>query len=162
MLSPGHDRTQRHTAGSQPKPEASVAPSVVTPAKREELAARMTRLGIREEDLEETFVRGSGPGGQKINKTSVCVVLTYRPRGIMVRCQETRSRELNRFLARRRLVDRVEEAILGAASEEQQRREKIRRQKRRRSRKAKEKMLANKQQQAAKKASRGPRSIEDD
>lgn len=131
-------------------------PSVVTAAKREELASRMERLGLREEDIEEQFVRGSGPGGQKINKTSVCVVLTHAQSGLTVRCQETRSRELNRFLARRRLAERLEEIREGAASQAQQLREKIRRQKRRRSRRSKEKMRADKRDQALKKAARGP------
>lgn len=130
--------------------------SVVTPAKRQELEARMARLGIREEDVEETFVRGSGPGGQKINKTSVCVMLVHRPSGLMVRCQETRSRELNRFLARRRLAEKLAQIVEGEASEEQQRREKIRRQKRRRSRRSRERMLTDKREQAVKKAGRGP------
>lgn len=133
-----------------------MTPSVVTPAKREELAIRMQRLGIREEDLDESFVRGSGPGGQKINKTSVCVVITHRPSGLMVRCQETRSRELNRFLARRRLADKLAEAVEGERSEREHHAEKVRRQKRRRSRRAKEKMLTDKHEQARKKAARGP------
>ncbi|MBN1425637.1 peptide chain release factor-like protein [Candidatus Fermentibacteria bacterium] len=132
-----------------------MTPGVVTPAKREELAARMERLGMREEDIEESFVRGSGPGGQKINKTSVCVVLTHRPSGLMVRCQETRSRELNRFLARRRLADKLAETIEGEQSQRKQQAEKIRRQKRRRSRRAKEKMLSDKHEQARKKEARG-------
>ncbi len=116
----------------------------------------MQQLGIREEDLEESFVRGTGPGGQKINKTSVCVVLTHRPTGVRVRCQETRSRELNRFLARRRLTDKVEAAIEGKASEEERLREKIRRQKRRRSRRAKEKVLEEKHARSKKKEARKP------
>lgn len=111
----------------------------------------MLRLGIRESDLIEEFVKGSGAGGQKINKTSVAVSLRHLPTGLMVRCQESRSQALNRFLARRLLADKIEERILGKKSEEEQRREKIRRQKRKRSRRAKEKMLADKKHQGLKK-----------
>jgi len=114
----------------------------------------MRLLGIREEDLDESFVRSSGPGGQNVNKTSTAVLLVHRPTGITVKCQEARSQGLNRFLARRLLLDRIEGKRLGALSAEQQRVEKIRRQKRRRSRRAKEKMLANKRHQAVKKRER--------
>jgi len=114
----------------------------------------MRMLGIREEDLDESFVRSSGPGGQNVNKTSTAVLLVHRPTGITVKCQEARSQGLNRFLARRLLLDRIEGKRLGALSAEQQRVEKIRRQKRRRSRRAKEKMLANKRHQAVKKRER--------
>jgi len=116
----------------------------------------MARLGIRESDLTEDFIRGSGAGGQKINKTSSVVTLQHRLSGTMVRCQESRSQALNRFIARRMLCDKLEEKILGRLSEEQQRREKIRRQKRKRSRRAKEKMLGDKRHHAEKKASRRP------
>ncbi len=126
----------------------------VSPQKEQELQARMARLGVREHDLEETFVRGSGPGGQHVNKTATCVVLVHRPSGISVRCQASRSQGLNRFYARRILVDKIERHQLGEASAEQQRIEKIRRQKRKRSRRAKAKMLDDKRQQGRKKAGR--------
>ncbi|MEJ2744321.1 MAG: peptide chain release factor-like protein [bacterium] len=126
----------------------------VSPKKERELAARMRLLGIREEDCEEKFIRSSGHGGQNVNKTSTCVFLRHRPSGISVKCQEERSRALNRFLARRRLVERLEEIKEGRLSAEQQRREKIRRQKRRRSRRAKAKMLAEKRMHSEKKAMR--------
>lgn len=113
----------------------------VSMEKERELFERMQQLGIREEDIDETFIRGSGSGGQKINKTSSCVQLIHRPSGVEVRCQRERSQALNRFLARRLLCDRIESLQQGAVSAERQAREKIRRQKRRRSRKAKEKML---------------------
>ncbi|MBS0624914.1 MAG: peptide chain release factor-like protein [Verrucomicrobia bacterium] len=119
--------------------------------KIEELAVRMERLGVREEDLTEKFILGSGKGGQKINKTSSCVYLKHEPTGIEIKCQRDRSREMNRFFARRDLCDRIEEKIYQAKSQKQQEIEKIRRQKRRRSRKQKEKMLANKKHQSAKK-----------
>ncbi len=126
----------------------------VTARKQHELNERMRRLGIRPEDITESFVRSSGPGGQKINKSSTCVVLLHRPTGIQVKCQSERSQALNRFLARRILLDKIERQQLGALSAEQQLREKIRRQKRKRSRRAKAKMLANKRHQAVKKALR--------
>lgn len=128
----------------------------VSPEKQKQLAVRMARLGLREADLVESFVRGSGPGGQKVNKTSVAVILRHPASGLEVRCQESRSQALNRFLARRLLIEKLEAKILGRQSEEEGRREKIRRQKRRRSRRAKEKMLANKHHQAIKKDLRRP------
>ena len=128
----------------------------VSAAKQVALAERMRRLGIREEDLEERFVRSSGPGGQRANKVSTCVVLRHRPSGMEVRCQRERIQPLNRFLARRLLVDRLEAQRLGRLSEEAQRIAKIRRQKRRRSRRAKEKMLEGKHHRAQIKANRRP------
>ncbi len=126
----------------------------VTTEKRDALKQRMDRLGIREGDLEEKFVLGGGSGGQKINKTSSCVHLLHRPSGIEIKCQQERSRELNRFLARRELCERVEERVLGARSARQQAIEKLRRQKRRRSRRQKERMLEGKRRQGEKKAGR--------
>lgn len=114
---------------------------LVSAAKENELIARMAKLGIREEDLIERFIRGSGPGGQKINKTSVCVYIKHTPTGIEVKCQRERSQALNRFYARRELCDKIEEELLGAESAKQQSIEKIRRQKRRRTRRGKEKVL---------------------
>lgn len=134
----------------------------ISPAKENQLIERMRKLGIREEDLEESFVRSSGPGGQNVNKTSTAVVLVHRPSGLTVRCQEARSQGLNRFLARRLLLDRIEEKRLGALSAERQRVEKIRRQKRKRSRRAKDKMLANKRHHAEKKHGRAAVSAKDE
>ena len=128
----------------------------VSAAKQLALAERMRRLGIREEDLEERFVRSSGPGGQRANKVSTCVVLRHRLSGVEVRCQRERIQPLNRFLARRLLVDRLEAQRLGRLSDEAQRIAKIRRQKRRRSRRAKEKMLEGKRHRAQIKAGRRP------
>lgn len=112
------------------------------------LLQQMQRYGIQEADIEEKFVRGSGKGGQKINKTASCVWLKHQPTGIEVKCQQERSQALNRFLARRLLVQKIANQIEGEKSEEQKRIEKIRRQKRRRSKRAKEKMLANKKHRA--------------
>jgi len=129
---------------------------VVSPDKKKQLVTRMRTLGVREGDLEEQFVRSSGAGGQKVNKTSTCVVLYHRPTGIRVKCQKERSQGLNRFLARRILLDKIEAKLLGAQAEEEKRKEKIRRQKRRRSRRAKVRLLADKRRQAEKKSLRSP------
>ncbi len=128
---------------------------MVASDKEAALRARMADLGVREEDLDESFIRSSGPGGQNVNKTSTCVVLLHRPSGVRVRCQETRSQAMNRFLARRRLADEIERRARGAVAAEQERAEKIRRQKRRRSRRAKAKMLDDKARNSDKKALRG-------
>lgn len=118
------------------------------------LIARMARLGLREEDLEERFIRGSGAGGQKINKTSSCVQLIHRPSGVEVKCQRERSQAMNRFFARRELCEKLEEIEEGRKSARQQEAEKIRRQKRRRSRKQKARMLDDKRKHGDKKALR--------
>ena len=127
----------------------------ITQAKRDQLSKRMQELGILEEDLSEQFVRGSGKGGQKVNKTASCVHLQHEPSGIVVKCQKTRSRESNRFFARRELCEQMAEQIDGEQSRRQQEQERIRRQKRRRSRRQKEKMLKDKHHQSEKKARRG-------
>lgn len=130
--------------------------------KSDQLSLRMARLGVRESDLDEQFVRGSGPGGQKINKTSSTVWLRHRPSGIEIKCGRERSQVLNRFLARRELCDRMEAKILGAKSARQQAVEKIRRQKRRRSRRQKARMLADKRHRSAIKQGRSQRAIQTD
>ena len=122
--------------------------------KEENLKEKMQKFGIKEKDLEESFIRASGPGGQKINKTSVCVYIKHVPTGTEVKCAQNRSRALNRFLARRRLVEKIEEKILGKMAEKRQLAEKIRRQKRKRSKRAKEKILRNKKIQSDKKSLR--------
>ncbi|MBU1061126.1 MAG: peptide chain release factor-like protein [Candidatus Omnitrophica bacterium] len=124
--------------------------------KEEALKLKMNSLGIRESDLEENFIRSSKKGGQKVNKTSSCVYLKHKPTGIEVKCQRERSQALNRFLARRILVNKIESLILGKKSEEQARIEKIRRQKRKRSKRAKEKILRNKKMHSEKKKLRKP------
>ena len=118
------------------------------------LRDRMELLGVREEEFRETFIRSSGPGGQKVNKTSSCVFLVHLPTGLSVKCQQERSQALNRFLARRLLLDRIERLRTGLVSAERMRVEKIRRQKRRRSRRAKEKTLEAKHLQTEKKSLR--------
>lgn len=116
---------------------------------------RMASLEIFEDDIEEKFVRGSGSGGQKINKTSSCVYLHHIPSGIEVKCQRSRSQVVNRFFARRELCERIAEKRREKKSQRQQRIEKIRRQKRRRSRRQKERMLQAKHHQSKKKQRRG-------
>ncbi|HNY73186.1 MAG TPA: peptide chain release factor-like protein [Syntrophales bacterium] len=127
---------------------------IVSPEKEAALAARMAALGVTEDEFRETFVRSSGPGGQKVNKTATCVHLVHLPTGLAVKCQQERSQALNRFLARRLLLDRIERLRKGLVEAEKARREKIRRQKRKRSQRAKEKILQDKHRQADKKAAR--------
>jgi len=126
----------------------------VTDSKRQALAEKMEALGMREQDFEERFIRSSGPGGQHVNKTSTCVVLRHLPSGLEVRAQQERSQALNRFQARRLLVEKYETLLKGRASAAEQAREKIRRQKRRRSKRAKEKMLDAKHRISEKKQQR--------
>jgi protein subunit release factor B len=127
---------------------------IISPEKDAALRERMELLGVREEEFRETFIRSSGPGGQKVNKTSSCVYLVHLPTGLSVKCQQERSQTLNRFLARRLLLDRIERLRTGLVSAERMRVEKIRRQKRRRSRRAKESTLEAKRLQAEKKSLR--------
>ncbi len=128
----------------------------VSSEKNLALQTKIQILGLKESDFTESFVRSGGSGGQNVNKVSTCVVLKHRPTGLEVKCQRERSQALNRYLAKRLLVDKIEERIHGAVSERRQQVEKIRRQKRRRSRRAKEKMLDSKKMHSEKKAGRRP------
>jgi len=123
----------------------------VKKSKERELRRRMKKLGIYEKDLKENFIRSSGKGGQRTNKTATCVYLKHIPTGVEVKCQRERFQSINRFLARRLLTDKIEALILGEKSREQQRIEKIRRKKRKRSKKAQEKMLEEKKKRSEKK-----------
>ncbi len=127
---------------------------MITHEKENALQEKMKALGIREADIVERFVRSRGHGGQNVNKVSTCVYLKHLPTGTEVKCQQERSQSQNRFFARRILVEKIENLILGKESELQQKIEKVRRQKRRRSRKAKEKVLALKHHESEKKKSR--------
>jgi|WetSurMetagenome_2_1015567.scaffolds.fasta_scaffold306586_2 peptide chain release factor len=126
----------------------------VTHEKEKTLHDKMEALSIKETDIIERFVRSRGHGGQKVNKTSTCVYLKHIPTGLEVKCQKERSQALNRFLARRILMNKIQKMILGKESDEQQQIEKLRRQKRKRSRKAKEKVLRLKHLQSEKKRER--------
>ncbi len=126
-------------------------PIPVSTDKTKLLAERMRALGVREQDIDEQFVRSSGAGGQNVNKVASCVILHHRPSGIRVKCQQERSQGLNRFLARRILSDKLEAKVNAAKSAEAQRIEKSRRQKRKRSRRAKLRMLDAKRHRGEKK-----------
>jgi len=126
----------------------------ISSEKEAALLKKMQHLGIRDADIKENFIRSSGPGGQKVNKTSTCVYLKHIPSGIEIKCQRKRSQALNRFLARRLLVEKIETKILKKKTEVQQRLAKLRKQKRKRSKKAKEKILQLKKIRSKKKQAR--------
>jgi protein subunit release factor B len=130
--------------------------NAVQPAadKLAQLAQRMTSLDIQESDVQEDFVRSGGKGGQKVNKSSSCVMLVHVPTGLRVKCQTTRYQAMNRFLARQLLLDKIEEQRKNAAAAQRAATEKIRRQKRKRPRHVKQQMLANKARHSQKKAMR--------
>jgi len=130
--------------------------------KQDALEEKMESLGIHEKDIVEKFIRSSGRGGQKVNKTATCVYLKHIPTGIEVKCQEERYQSVNRYLARKILADKVEAMVRGKESEEQQRIAKIRRQKRKRSKRAKLKMLEAKKKQSQKKKDRSFRPNPED
>ena len=116
----------------------------VSAEKEKMLALRMQALGVSERDIEESFIRSSGPGGQKVNKTSSRVQLVHLPTGLTVKCQRERSQSLNRHLARRLLLNKIEERQKGFVAAEKEKAEKIRRQKRRRSNCGLSKMFSGK------------------
>lgn len=138
-----------------------MSPFPVSPEKESQLLKEMQRLGIRESDLEETFIRGGGPGGQKTNKTSSTVCLRHIPSGIEVRCARERSQSMNRFFARRELCEKLAAMQLGEKTRKQQEREKIRRQKRKRSKRQTAIMLDAKKKHGIKKSLRRKPAAED-
>jgi len=127
---------------------------MLSPETVEKIKERMALASVFEEDIEESFILGSGPGGQKVNKTASTVRLFHGPSGMAVRCGESRSREMNRWLARRELAEKILERENAALSARRQAAEKVRRQKRRRSRRQKARMLDDKRRHGEKKAAR--------
>ena len=111
--------------------------------KQAALAKEMERLGIREEDIEETFTRSSGPGGQNANKVATCVQLRHLPSGIAVKVARERSQALNRFLARRSLAEKIATLLHGEDSAEKKKTRRIMKQKKRRKRKTARKLAGD-------------------
>jgi peptide chain release factor len=107
----------------------------VSEEKNKWLREMMEELGIREQDIEEKFIRSSGHGGQNVNKTATCVYIKHIPTGTEVKCMETRSQSINRFLARRELVKRLGN-LSDQMSPEEMKREKMRKQKAKRKKRA--------------------------
>ena len=114
----------------------------VSKEKQRALEQEMKRLDIKEEDIEETFTRSSGPGGQNVNKLATCVHLRHRPSGIAVKVMRERSQALNRFLARRNLAEKIATLLYGEDSAERKKARKIIKQKKRRKRKTAKKLTA--------------------
>jgi peptide chain release factor len=126
----------------------------VVNSEKEQLAQRMAALGVLESDIEESFVKSGGHGGQNVNKLATCVMLLHRPTGLQVKCQTTRQQGLNRSMARQLLLDKIQTLQTGQAAAARALQEKIRRSKRKRSRRAKDRMLADKSHRSDKKAKR--------
>lgn len=129
--------------------------------KKRALEEEMRKFNVYEKDLTEKFIRAGGPGGQNVNKVASCVYLKHIPSGFEVKMQKSRYQALNRFLARRELVFRIKNDIMGRESEEQKRRHKIHRAKQTRSRRAKKRILEQKRLQAQKKEARTKPLLED-
>ena len=127
---------------------------MISPETIEKIKRMMADASVYEDDLEESFILGGGPGGQKTNKTSNVVRLSHEPSGLSIRCGENRSRETNRWLARRMLAEIILERDHRRKSAARQAAEKVRRQKRRRSRRQKQKMLDDKHAHSEKKMNR--------
>ncbi len=112
----------------------------VSVEKEEELLKKMDQLGVKEVDIDEKFIRSGGPGGQNVDKVATCVQLKHLPTGITVKIQKDRTQGVNRFLARRSLLSKIEESISGKPAKEQLKIQKIQKQKKRRKRKTKAKL----------------------
>jgi peptide chain release factor len=138
-----------------------VNPPIARGDKEAELQRRLEALGVAESDLEESFVRSQGPGGQNVNKAATCVLLVHRPTGLRVKCQESRQQGYNRTLARARLLDKIEADRAARLAEQRARIEKRRRQARLPSAKARRRMRAEKLHRASKKQSRRPAAGEE-
>ena len=133
---------------------------MISPEKIEAIRKLMAEASVYEDDLEESFIMGGGPGGQKTNKTSSVVRLSHGPSGVAVKVGESRSREDNRWLARRMIAETILDNEHKRKSAARQKAEKIRRQKRRRSRRQKQKMLADKHAHSEIKAMRKKVEVE--
>ena len=133
---------------------------MISPEKIEAIRKLMAEASVYEDDIEESFIMGGGPGGQKTNKTSSVVRLSHGPSGVAVKVGESRSREDNRWLARRMLAETILDNEHKRKSAARQKAEKIRRQKRRRSRRQKQKMLADKHAHSEIKAMRKKVEVE--
>ena len=116
---------------------------------------RLAALGVQPEEIEERFVRGAGPGGQKINKTASTIWLRHRPTGLEVRCQRERSQTVNRALAWEALCAKLEERHRTAAAAQQADRAREQRRRRQKSRGQKARMIESKKHRAGIKSSRG-------
>jgi protein subunit release factor B len=112
----------------------------VSVEKEEELLKKMDQLGVKEADIDEKFIRSGGPGGQNVDKVATCVQLKHLPTGITVKIQKDRTQGVNRFLARRSLLSKIEESVSGKPAKEQIKIQKIQKQKKRRKRKTKAKL----------------------
>ena len=124
------------------------------------LYERMEALGIKEKELIEKFILGSGKGGQKVNTSASAVDLTHTPSKIRIKCHQERSRELNRLMARRLLCEKLEEKIEGKKSAKAKAAHKTRKQKQKRSKRAKEKMLESKKKRSEIKGLRTPPDVD--
>lgn len=121
---------------------------MINEEKWDKLTDFMVQLHIREDDLIEKFIVGSGKGGQKLHKTASTVYLKHIPSGLEIKCQESRSREDNRYFARIRLCEKLHAIVSEEKTKKQQKIEKLKRQKKRRSRRAKQKILEEKSRQS--------------